>query len=208
MRYAQRTVEFVGDWLRRLRKMPLHYRKDDFMRRTKYRPAYVHLAASLLKRLEFQTVIDIGCGNGFLLEHLVKAGKTARGVELSPEVRDTIPPHLGALIDIADFAQTSGQYDLVCCIEMAEHLVPARSAELVRTICARARLWVYFSAAPPGQWGRGHMNCRPYKDWINMFDAAGWTCDLDITRQIRDDLKQLPVAPWLRRNGLVFSRIP
>jgi len=200
----RRAAEITGDWIRRCRRLPLHYRKNDFARRLKYQPAYPPLADSLVKHLDFETVLDLGCGNGFLLAPLVGAGKAARGIELSADVRDALPENIRGLVDIGDFAESSGKYDLVCCVEVAEHIVSSRSIELVRTVCARAKKWAYFSAAPPGQWGRGHINCRPQKDWIGWFEREGWTYDNALTQLIRADLQSLHKARWLRRNGMVF----
>ena len=203
-RASKRAMDIVGDWVRRARKLPLRYREEDFQRRTKYRPAYIPLSEALVRHLQFSTVLDMGCGNGFLMEPLVAAGKDVRGIELSSDVYETLPSDLKALVEISDFAQSSGQYDLVCCVEMAEHIVSSRSTELVHAVCARAKRWVYFSAAPPGQWGRGHINCRPHKEWIQWFKEEGWSCEMEITQRIHEDLKELHKAKWLRRNGFVF----
>src|SRR5438128_887099 len=120
------------------------------------------VAASLLRHLDFQTVFDVGCANGFLLSAFSRAGKTIAGIELSPEVVAVLPPELRQVVAIGDFSAAQGSYELVSCVEVAEHIPAKRSEDLVATVTRLATRGIYFTAAPPGQKGHGHINCRPH----------------------------------------------
>ncbi len=183
-----------------------HFEEKHFRSREKYRSDYHLLASTLLARLAFDSVFDVGCANGFLLESFVAAGKRIGGIELSPAAVAVLPPAVRPAVAIGDFSEMTGRWDLVCCVEVAEHIVPARSAELVTAVAGAADRWVYFTAAPPGQSGRGHINCRPLEEWLEMFAGFGWALDDGLTTAVRADLQGLSEAHWLRGNSLVLRR--
>ncbi len=192
-------------WRARLRAHPKPYRQKDFLDREKFRQDYRLVADVLLRHLDFTTAFDVGCGNGFLLAAFQAAGKSCAGIELSPAVREVLPKKLQPLVEVGDFASARGEWDLVCCVEVAEHLPPVRSTELVTTLTQLARRWIYFTAAPPGQTGRGHINCRPHDEWLAWFDEVGWQRQPELTDCLREHLKDLETAPWLCRNSLLLT---
>ncbi len=183
---------------------PKAYGLKQFRARERFRPDYDHVAGFLLDRLEFESVIDVGCGNGFLLEAFAGAGKRVKGVDCSPDVLRVVPSHLRAHVVIEDFAATNSHWDLACCVEMAEHLEPERSQELVSALVRLARRWIYFSAAPPGQVGRGHINCRPLDHWLDWFGERDWRLDPTATAEMREALGRLSDAVWLQHNSIVL----
>jgi 2-polyprenyl-6-hydroxyphenyl methylase/3-demethylubiquinone-9 3-methyltransferase len=81
-------------------------------------------------------VVDIGCGGGILAEAIAKKGATVTGIDLSEKalkVADLHSLESGVavryeLISAEDLAaREAGQYDVVTCMEMLEH-VPDPSA--------------------------------------------------------------------------------
>ncbi len=191
--------------LRRLVRRPKPYRLRDLSRRERFRSDYDLVADFLLRHLPFESAIDVGCGNGFLLQRFSAAGKRISGVDVSADVRTLIGERLNGSIEVADFGAAAGSYDLACCVEVAEHIEPERSLALVETLTRVARSWIYFSAAPEGQAGRGHINCRPHSDWLGWFDAQGWHLDNEETGRLRVHLEQLALAPWLRGNSFLMK---
>lgn len=191
-------------WLR-WRKRPKPYREEDFRRRLRFRDDYLALAGYLLELLDFRSVYDVGCANGFLLEGFQVAGKEIAGIEASEAVRALLPDRLAEHIAIGDFSAAEGVWELVCCVEVAEHIEPTRSRDLVATLARLATRWIYFTAAPPGQTGRGHINCRPHDEWLGWLDEAGWKHDPDLTGALREKLSSLVHTPWLRDNSYVLG---
>jgi SAM-dependent methyltransferase len=183
-----------------------HFEEKHFRAREKFRPDYRLLASTLLARVDFGSVFDVGCANGFLLESFLAAGKRIGGIELSPAAVAVLPAAVRPSVAIGDFAEAAGRWDLVCCVEVAEHIVPARSAELVSSLAGAASRWIYFTAAPPGQSGRGHINCRPPEEWLALFAAEGWSLEAGVTADVRADLEALSEAHWLRGNSLILRR--
>ncbi|MCZ6508410.1 MAG: class I SAM-dependent methyltransferase [Acidobacteria bacterium] len=191
--------------LRRLARRPKPYRLRDLRRRERFRPDYDLLADFLLRHLSFDSAIDVGCGNGFLLERFQGAGKSVAGIDISPDVPHLLARRLNGAVRVADFGSAVGSFDLACCVEVAEHIAPERSLALVETLSRVARSWIYFSAAPEGQAGRGHINCRPHSEWLDWFEARGWRLEDDATGALRVHLEKLELAPWLRGNSFLLK---
>lgn len=90
--------------------------------------------------------LDIGCGGGILAESLASAGATVTGIDMAKAPLDVARLHQlesGASVDYERTtaedmaARHRGQFDLVTCLEMLEHVpspsrVIASAAELVR----------------------------------------------------------------------------
>ena len=96
----------------------------------------------------------------------------------------------------------SRRYDLAISLEVAEHLSPARGAELV-TFLTESSDHVLFSAAIPGQGGTGHLNEQWPAYWADLFHARGYGALDTLRGQIWNDT-QIPV--WYRQNPLLFVR--
>ena len=101
-----------------------------------------------------KNVIDIGCGGGILSESMARKGATVTGIDLSEKALKVADLHslesgvqvrykLVAAEEMA--AQEPGQFDVVTCMEMLEH-VPDPAA-IVRAAATLVK--------PGGQVGRG-----------------------------------------------------
>jgi len=92
------------------------------------------------------------------------------------------------------------KYDLVLCLEVAEHLSPLFAGRLVDNICNHTDT-VFFSAATPGQGGYNHLNEQPHSYWVEKFEKRGFAAVplADV----------LPPAPhdYYRKNAFQFTRI-
>lgn len=192
--------------LRKVLRVPEPFRAEQFADQRRFDGDYETVAESLLELLDFESAIDLGCANGLLLGRFLKAGKMVRGFELSPEVTEFLPEELSSHVRVGDFSAAEGSFDLACCVEVAEHLVPKRSEELVDKLTAVATRWIYFTAAPPGQGGHGHINCRPMTDWLRWFEARGWELDEKKTSELRTRIADLDQATWLPGNSVVLAK--
>lgn len=199
----------VIDTLRRWLGRPKPYGIRHFRRRQELRDDYALVAEALLEQLDFDSVLDVGCANGFLLERFAAAGREIAGIELSPEVAEVLPPEVAPAVVVGDFGEVPrrfpSRFDLVCCVEVAEHIDPTRSRELVTVVTNAARRWIYFTAAPPGQSGRGHINCRPHEEWLGWFQEEGWQVAGEETDALRAALEHLTRAHWLQGNSFILA---
>jgi 2-polyprenyl-6-hydroxyphenyl methylase/3-demethylubiquinone-9 3-methyltransferase len=77
--------------------------------------------------LEGKTALDVGCGAGLLAEPLARLGAKVTGVDASSELIAAARGHAKAMgLDLdyraADVLEVDGQFDLVTCMEVIEHV--------------------------------------------------------------------------------------
>lgn len=96
--------------------------------------------------LQGKNVVDIGCGGGILAESMASVGATVSGIDMAEGPLAVARLHLVESQIAVDYrqataeelaAEQAGQYDIVTCLEMLEHvpdpsLVIQSCAELVR----------------------------------------------------------------------------
>ncbi len=164
------------------------------------------VVANILGRwLDFQTVLDLGCGTGIWLRVLQGGGRRqVFGVDLEAvDPADLeIDPDLILVADLGRKLDLHQRYDLVVCLEVAEH-IDAQFADTVVDNCVRHADLVLFSAAMPGQQGFNHINEQPPRYWAERFERHGYVV-LDLIRPLIWDDPQIPV--WYRQNILVFAK--
>lgn len=181
-------------------------------------PAKQDMARSLDKMLRPRSVIDVGCGRGWWLEwwaahrpdvrvvghdgcaDLIKANE-----QCDPSVR-----HLIWSLDLRErgwWKSCGGPWDLVICVEVAEHLDETAADGLIDGLC-RLGPTVFFSSARPGQKGRHHVNLRDKDYWVSKFRARGYARREDLRRewiiQLRHKGKRY--GHNIRVNAMFFTR--
>jgi 2-polyprenyl-6-hydroxyphenyl methylase/3-demethylubiquinone-9 3-methyltransferase len=95
--------------------------------------------------LDGKKVVDIGCGGGILAESIAQSGAETTGIDLSEKALKVAELHaleVGAnltyrAISAEDLAQEqAGQYDVVTCMEMLEHVPdPASVVQACANLC-------------------------------------------------------------------------
>jgi len=186
----------------------------------KYRPVYNTIGDIIMAHLNPKSVVDWGCGCGFLLERLHGYGVAdILGLEGSAEVQPVwvaeIPVQVRdnfVLRDIStDLDFRIGTYELAVCMEVAEHIDADKAEGLIKRIAASSSKYLYWTAAQPGQGGTGHINCRSLCYWVEQFAKhTEFTPDWELTYKIKLAMLQnhaIALAyPWYRDNLLVLSR--
>ncbi len=158
----------------------------------------------ILRLFPSRSVVDVGCGSGTWTRAYLDAGCDATGIDGSVVQTDQllIPPDRFQRLDLAQSLPAGRRYDVVNCLEVAEHLDPARGPSFVADLCRLADV-VVFSAAVPGQGGTHHVNEQWPSHWIPLFRAQGFA-PLDCLRwQIWENGE---VAWWYVQNLFAFVR--
>jgi SAM-dependent methyltransferase len=208
---SEELVVAISDRLRGVEASPVV--GDASMAGTAFSPTW-HLARPyfdappfryLAELLQPESVLDVGCGMGAALRLFGAFGATrVLGIDGFPGRFTILAPEQYRQHDLAEEVHLGETFDLVSCIEVAEHLVPGSEEVLLGTLARHARQAILFSAAGEGQPGEGHINCRPLADWLGMWRALGWSPDLLASLAFR----ALSTFSWLRRNPVLLRRSP
>lgn len=157
----------------------------------------------LLDMLRPSSVLDVGCGSGEWLFAFIHGGvHDVHGVDPHADASSHLMISTDRIsrIDAAQPFRLGRRYDLVLCLEVAEHL-PASAAEtLVESLTSHGDT-VVFSAAVPGQGGHGHVNEQWLEYWVQLFEARGFRGH-DLLRPLI--WERADIAPYYRQNMVVF----
>jgi 2-polyprenyl-3-methyl-5-hydroxy-6-metoxy-1,4-benzoquinol methylase len=154
----------------------------------------------LLTKLQPQSVLDIGCGDGSSTVWWQGKVDVIQGVEgfergaLATRAR-------GIPCDIHDYTwgnlYSCGQFDLGWCVEVVEHIEDRYAPRLLDTFFRCKTLAM--THALPGQPGWHHVNCKPQQYWIDVLRPF-LTLNPDLTHECQD------LSTGHGRTMLVFNR--
>jgi SAM-dependent methyltransferase len=158
----------------------------------------------VLQTLEVHSVLDIGCGAGAWLAAYRELGIVdCLGVDGDYVDRAVllVDESVFRPQDITQTFDLGRKFDLVQCLEVAEH-VPRQACDILVDNIVRHGHQVLFSAAVPGQGGENHINERPYEFWRDLFGSRGYRL-YDFVRPKADG--QDNIEPWYRYNVMFFA---
>jgi SAM-dependent methyltransferase len=159
----------------------------------------------LVPLLNINSVLDVGCGRGAWLNEWRKAGAAiAQGID-GPYVQRSsllIPEQDFMSVDLTKPFNSKHHYDLVTCLEVAEHL-PAVAAETLVSSLVKHSDRVLFSAATRGQGGENHINERPLSYWQRLFANNDYMAFDAVRPSFRHDPL---VEPWYKFNTILYVR--
>jgi len=159
-------------------------------------------------------VADVGCGPGHVTAFLSELGLDIFGVDNSPALLDIARaayPDLrfeaGQLASIpVDTGSLRAVVSRHSIIHTPAHLVPAALAEFSRVLTPKGLLFLsFFGAETPSTHGEGfdHAVTTAYQldieTMAQLLSAAGFTEEIRIVRQPRENDRQLP-------HGFLFAR--
>lgn len=150
-----------------------------------------------------QSVVDVGGGDGGWLREFQAHGCKDVLLLDAPEVRGhlVIDPTAFQAVDMLHDNLPVRKSDLALCLECAEHLPEERGNWLVDYLTSTAEV-VVFSAALPGQGGKGHINEQAHFYWTELFRQRGFRC-LDVLRgQI---VHERSIPWWYRQNIFMYA---
>jgi SAM-dependent methyltransferase len=173
------------------------------MRRAGSRRAAAITVPILVEQFAPRSVVDVGCGTGAWLsvfcEHDITDVLGIDGPWVDKAILE-LPVASFREYDLTRPIVLGRTFDLALCLEVAEHLPAEVAPVLVNSLTALAPV-VVFSAAIPGQGGRGHINERWPSFWSSFFAAHRYVCFADLRWRIWADEG---VEYWYRQNILCF----
>jgi SAM-dependent methyltransferase len=166
---------------------------------------YARIVDALVELRSPRSVVDVGCGTGFMLGRFAEHGLEVRVVEGSrAAIRRSGLEDRIVRANLEREVPEVGRFDLCLCIEVAEHLRPASAPRLVAGL-ARLSDVVLFTAAPPGQGGTAHINLRPKAYWTELFSRHGLEAS-GLEQELRKAIAHVPEPRYIHTNLMVFER--
>ncbi|MGN6773439.1 MAG: class I SAM-dependent methyltransferase [Rhizobiaceae bacterium] len=163
------------------------------------------IATMVLEDTGAKSVIDVGCGVGTWAAAFMTLGCEVLGIDGDYVERQAL--HIPA----DRFRPTNlnrpppegvSKFDLAVSLEVAEHLDPSTEEDFLSFLTSLAPA-ILFSAAIPGQGGKGHVNERWQSHWVHKFKQRGFACHDTIRQRVWNDGR---VKPWYAQNTFLFVK--
>lgn len=159
----------------------------------------------LLKLFPARSVLDVGCGLGTWLAVFRDKGVMdvvgLDGANVDASML-CIPSQNFTVSDLRSPFDLQRKFDLVLCLEVAEHLPESCAGDLVASLCRHSDR-IIFSAAIPGQGGQHHLNEKWPDYWRSLFEKEGYAIWDAIRPAIWDNPE---VDVWYRQNMFLYVR--
>lgn len=163
------------------------------------------LVPFILEHIKPSSVLDVGCGIGTWLSVFKQLGIT----DITGMDGDYVDQGMMLIdkqhfipADLAKGFTVPKKYDLVLCLEVAEHLHPEHAGHFIRSLCAAGDL-ILFSAAIPGQGGVQHFNEQFPGYWAALFSQHGFAVYDVLRKKIWDNKK---IDTCYRQNVFFFVK--
>jgi SAM-dependent methyltransferase len=157
----------------------------------------------VLSLFRISSVLDVGCGVGGWLEVFARNGVVDYlGVDgdYIPLDMLKIPVDRFRALDVGNLPDFGRRFDLVCSLEVAEHLPEAVAGRFIAGLVKAAPV-VLFSAAIPHQGGTAHINEQWQAYWAARFAEHGYL-PVDCIRPLIYGRPE--IEWWYRQNVLIF----
>jgi 2-polyprenyl-6-hydroxyphenyl methylase/3-demethylubiquinone-9 3-methyltransferase len=152
-----------------------------------------------------QQLVDVGCGGGILAESMAQRGATVTGIDMGEAPLSVARLHqLESGVDVRYLQSTAedlaeqepGSFDVVCCLEMLEHVPDPASVIDACAALAKPGASLYFSTI--------NRNPKAF-----MFAIVGAEHILQLlpagTHEYAKFIKPSEMAGWIREAGLVLE---
>ncbi len=176
----------------------------EYVRSDVFMQFFGNIAERIVRDFAPATALDAGCAIGILVEALRARGVDARGFDISDYAVRQVPEFLTPYIQkgsVLDPNAVSGCFDIVICMEVVEHLLPADADLAIENLC-RWSDRIVFSSTPDHYDEATHFNVQQPGYWVEKFARHGFIHVLDY------DVSY--ITPWamlLQRQNLPWPTI-
>lgn len=172
--------------------------------------SYLVIASLLWEAYDPKSIIDFGCGLGWLLWYFKTRFMITdiMGIEPNPEIQYELRNELNKYIyplSLSEPLFLERKFDMAVSFEAAEHIKAKYSNIIIENIARHSDL-VVFSAAHPGQGGYGHLNEQHKEYWIERFEKNGMKLDSSDTETISTMIRKYGCKQWYWENVMIFRR--
>lgn len=161
------------------------------------------------EEFQIQSMLDVGCGPGGMVELAHKSGLEAFGIDGDSKIQDRWFDKSKFMLH--DFtigsAPINRTFDLCWSVEFVEHV----HAEYIPNFVAAFQKCkvLFMTHAVPGQGGYHHVNEQPEEYWLEQIESYGFKFNRDYTNKLREvttmNTNGGRWAPYVKLTGLVFT---
>lgn len=138
------------------------------------------VADRIVRDLHPASVLDAGCAMGFLVEALNRRGVDAQGIDISEYAISKVHESVADRCRVASIAEPFSQrFDLICCVEVLEHLPPEEAGPAIANLC-RSTDRILLSTSPDDFGEATHLNVQPPESWSALLASEGFFRNLDL----------------------------
>ena len=139
-----------------------------------WRGFFRSVADRVVGLVEPNTVLDVGCAKGLLVQALIERGVDARGLDISPHAVAAAHSEVAERLEVGSAADPiDGRYDLITCVEVLEHMSSEDAQKAIDSMCA-ATDRILFSSTPSDFDESTHVNVNPTAQWAAWFAERGF----------------------------------
>ena len=152
-----------------------------------------------------ESLLDVGCGTGTWMKAAIDLRiKEVIGINgiIPPLEELNVDEKLIIKADLSQPLDLKRKFDLLLCLEVAEHLDETDARRLIESLTRHSDT-IAFSAAIPGQSGDHHANCQWPQYWQALFNEFSFSCSDDIRFKIWEEES---IEPWYRQNLFMARR--
>lgn len=155
----------------------------------------------LIRNYKIKSVLDLGCNTGqWMLSFMLNDVTDVQGVDGDNMNKERVLSKQHFIVHNLTFPlNLQRKFDMVMCLEVAEHIDEKYADTLVDTACQHSDL-ILWSAATPGQTGWNHVNEQPHEYWIEKFRSRGYSAKI-----LKDTLPAVP-HDYYRKNAIEFKK--
>jgi cyclopropane fatty-acyl-phospholipid synthase-like methyltransferase len=156
---------------------------------------------SFLKNENAESIVDLGCGNGYYVKEMRKEGLNAYGFDGNPNT-PAITGGVCGVLDLSTVKQFDPIYDWVVSFEVGEHLPKQFEDSFMQNLHLNNKKGIILSWAVVGQGGTGHFN-EQNNDYVKTK-----ICELGYMNDIKSEnfLRKNSGLPWFKNTIMVFRK--
>lgn len=163
--------------------------------------------ATYVRKMKWNSVVDLGCGPGWYVKGLRISGMETAGYDGNPYTEVVSQKKLGdgtfcERLDLTEKIRLNRIYDCVLSLEVGEHIPTQYECIFLDNLTSASNSCIVLSWAIPGQSGDGHVNCRSNEYIISKLLERGFKEDIPAKNYLR--LKAS--LDWFKSSLMVFIR--